>query len=396
MAIGAYGMNAFPALGPQFGRPVFPGGGVLVLAPLDPFYQIAHCVLALIAATFGAGLSRFCFSGATETRETVAADPDRPGIGSALRDQDPSPGAGPVRATRTGVAASARRGRWRHPVVILALGLAITGAIGGAAILTGSPRWEIAATGSTCWFLGLAIIGLARARQAQRTAWLAAVIFGWGAMILSFQTNITNGFWPYVQPAADSPLFATSEDFEGLSENRDPAFPWTTASLDPPSAEDAPILRALAVRGPIHLQKDTPLEEALELVRARTQSSQLPHGIPIHVDPISLQMAEQKLSSPVRINLDDVPLKTSLRLMLMPLGLDYIVRGRLLLVVTRRQAIELAVARRHAAVLAISNDPVQHVRRCLIALLAATIGTTVAPRVFRYAPDSDRASAEYS
>ena len=50
------------------------------------------------------------------------------------------------------------------------------------------------------------------------------------------------------------------------------------------------------------------------------------NGIPIYVDPKGLKDAEATLQSPIRLDLEGVPLKTTLRLMLKQIGLAYCVR----------------------------------------------------------------------
>ncbi|AMV36304.1 RNA polymerase sigma factor [Planctomyces sp. SH-PL62] len=54
--------------------------------------------------------------------------------------------------------------------------------------------------------------------------------------------------------------------------------------------------------------------------------------IPIYVDPVGLEEAGASLDSPVSIDLEDVPLKFSLRLMLKQIGLAYCVRDGVLII----------------------------------------------------------------
>ena len=55
-------------------------------------------------------------------------------------------------------------------------------------------------------------------------------------------------------------------------------------------------------------------------------------GIPIYVDPLGLQEAERSLNSTVTMDLEGVPLKTTLKLMLKQLGLAYTVKDGFLMV----------------------------------------------------------------
>jgi tetratricopeptide (TPR) repeat protein len=72
-------------------------------------------------------------------------------------------------------------------------------------------------------------------------------------------------------------------------------------------------------------ETDTPLGDALEYIRQATADENLINGIPIYVDEIGLQEAEQSLQSPIKINLDGIPLRTTLRLMLDQLDLTFTV-----------------------------------------------------------------------
>ncbi len=76
---------------------------------------------------------------------------------------------------------------------------------------------------------------------------------------------------------------------------------------------------------------DTPLDDVLKYIRSATaKPGQSP--IPIYVDPLGLQQAERSLNSRVIMDLEGVPLKTSLRLMLKQLGLAYCIRDGVLII----------------------------------------------------------------
>ncbi len=74
---------------------------------------------------------------------------------------------------------------------------------------------------------------------------------------------------------------------------------------------------------------DTPLEEVLEYVKNATKGPN-DNGIPIYVDPIGLNEADKTMASTVTLNLEGVPLKTTLKLLLKQLGLVYTVKDGLL------------------------------------------------------------------
>ena len=74
---------------------------------------------------------------------------------------------------------------------------------------------------------------------------------------------------------------------------------------------------------------ETPLEDVLKHVKEQTKDDK-GKGIPIYVDPIGIQNTEKTLQSPVTVDLEDVPLRTTLRLILAQLGMDYRVRDGML------------------------------------------------------------------
>jgi hypothetical protein len=74
---------------------------------------------------------------------------------------------------------------------------------------------------------------------------------------------------------------------------------------------------------------ETPLEDVLKYIKAATQGPN-DTGIPIYVDPVGLNEAEKTMTSPVMLDLEGVPLKTTLRLLLKQLGLTYTVKDGLL------------------------------------------------------------------
>ena len=67
----------------------------------------------------------------------------------------------------------------------------------------------------------------------------------------------------------------------------------------------------------------------LKYVKAMTQGPN-DNGLPIYVDPVGLNEAGKTMASPVTLDLEGVPLKTTLRLLLKQLGLTYTVKAGLL------------------------------------------------------------------
>jgi len=71
--------------------------------------------------------------------------------------------------------------------------------------------------------------------------------------------------------------------------------------------------------------KETPLDDILQYIKTATKAPGMPNGIPIYVDPVGLQEAEKSLTSTVTIDLEGVPLRRTLQLVLKQLGLHYLV-----------------------------------------------------------------------
>ena len=79
---------------------------------------------------------------------------------------------------------------------------------------------------------------------------------------------------------------------------------------------------------------ETPLDDVLKYIKQATKGPTYPEGIPIYVDPIGLQEAEKSLTSTVAIDLQQVPLRTSLSLLLRQLGLTYQVKDGVLKIIS--------------------------------------------------------------
>ena len=76
---------------------------------------------------------------------------------------------------------------------------------------------------------------------------------------------------------------------------------------------------------------DTPLEDVLKYVKRATQGPK-DTGIAIYLDPAGLQDAEKTEMSTVILDMEGVPLKTTLRLVLKQLGLAYCVRDGVIII----------------------------------------------------------------
>jgi len=106
---------------------------------------------------------------------------------------------------------------------------------------------------------------------------------------------------------------------------------------------DDPVSRAIIAKlggaTAMNFPNETPLEDVVKYVSQATQdeAAGLPTGIPIYVDPVGLQDADKTMASTVTFNMEGVPLKTALRLLLAQIGLTYHV-GEGLLTITSTSA----------------------------------------------------------
>ena len=128
------------------------------------------------------------------------------------------------------------------------------------------------------------------------------------------------------------------------------------------------IFSALERTVPMHFPEDTPIEDVVAHVKEATKSAD-GRVLPIYFDPIGLQEAERSTTSVVHLDLEGVPLKTTLLLCLKQLGLGYWVRDGVL-VITAEQSVS-----------PLYEDPFLVVGHCMLALLAAVVGGALAPLV---------------
>ena len=78
--------------------------------------------------------------------------------------------------------------------------------------------------------------------------------------------------------------------------------------------------------------EETPLEDIVKYIKQVTTSKTYP-GIPIYIDPLGLKDANVTVASTVRyMDLEGIPLKTTLRLMLKQVGLAYCIRDGVLII----------------------------------------------------------------
>ncbi len=79
---------------------------------------------------------------------------------------------------------------------------------------------------------------------------------------------------------------------------------------------------------------ETPLEDVLKYIKQATTTPNYA-GIPIYVDPLGLQEADKTMTSTVQLDLEGIPLRRTLQLMLQQIGLVYFVDDGLLVITSQ-------------------------------------------------------------
>jgi hypothetical protein len=131
----------------------------------------------------------------------------------------------------------------------------------------------------------------------------------------------------YAEGMADNePIGRPTGPDRGVFGPAAPGPPPTAAGEDPKTSL---ILTALEKVVPLHLKEAT-IEDAVKAIRKATAGPGLPEGISIYFNPRAFSFQGQKPT--VTLDLDDVKLKTALRLMLGQVGLAYAVKEGLLII----------------------------------------------------------------
>ncbi|HWE40278.1 MAG TPA: RNA polymerase sigma factor [Isosphaeraceae bacterium] len=114
---------------------------------------------------------------------------------------------------------------------------------------------------------------------------------------------------------------ATKDERSGAAEGGDGPLEYQ-GDKDPKSRA---ILSLLDEPIAMSFPKETPLKDVLKYIRSKSESKANPRGINIYVDPSAVDLNNHSidLDTPVTIDLEGVPLRRSLQLVLLPLGLSY-------------------------------------------------------------------------
>ena len=301
------------------------------------FFQIGHCLWALVAAVIGGFLATAVF------------------------------GAGSARPTETGGGAPApdrpRRLWWAWPSVFILSSLALTSAVAVFCAPLEPGIWAGATYLLTWWVFGLTALGSVFATGRRREFWLGATFLGVGFLFIIFNRPVFDYHDPQV--------FVPTARFLDVVR---PRFEILVAALaggpDSIAGKNARIRKALEQQVAMRFGDKTTLAEVLEFVQKATKG---PDGkvTPIYVDPIGLQEAEKRMDSLVQaMDLEGIALQTSLGISLKQLDLGFAVKDGLLLI-TAQGSVDLYTVP--------YDDPFQIVGHCLLALVAAGFGGVAAP-----------------
>jgi hypothetical protein len=235
-------------------------------------------------------------------------------------------------------------------ILLVALGLALS------SLLFPSEGAAAAVLLVTEAILAVAILAVVYRTQERRAFWLGFALFGWGYMALTWES-----WWGY---GADRPKMLTSMTLDQLDyylrhvPGQQAGF-WSLIRSVGSDARSQRILAKLEEPVAMSFANETPMEDVLMYIKAATTGPDY-SGIQIYIDPVALNEAGKTMRSAVKLDVEGVPLKTTLRLMLTQLGLDYVVEDGLLKI---------------GGVSTLSNSgPFRRMGHCYWALLAAFCG----------------------
>jgi hypothetical protein len=316
---GGFGGNA-PAAGPSAG---------------ESFSLIGHCLWTLVLAILGGTLSRVFFA-------VPASGSERAEIGS---DRENQPG----------------WKRWRRPAGVAVAGLALLAVLAAVRSRPAPGLWAGATFVLTCALIGLTALGAVLDRRRRGEIWLGATLFGAGYMILAF------GHDPIAYPwrlPTDQFLIALKPWFPRAAEG-------FFVSSDSVAAVNVRILKALDQPVPAHFPEGETLEDFIKRIQTATKDAD-GKVVPIYVDPIGLQEAEKTPQSVMYMDLECVPLKTTLGLCLKQLDLAYQIRDGVLLITS---------AESEEPQPPVYDDPFLITGHCMLTVIAAALGGVLAPLV---------------
>jgi hypothetical protein len=259
------------------------------------------------------------------------------------------------------------RSWWRRPALVGLVGCAavVTAALAGSWL---GPRIWAGVTFLLTWgLLGLALVGAVFGRGRRREAWIGAVTFGIGYLVLTFGPLAHSAPTHHLVNAVFRPNYPTAAG-ELLDDERTD------------DEESRRIREALEQPISIHFPDNTPGKEVLEHIKSAAKGS-VGKELLIYADRIELHTArvgvdltqasiDRENTPRVSIDRESIPATDALRLCLSPLGLTY-----------RVQAGSVRIIPDEYRPLPVYEDPVMIAGHSLLALIAAAVGGATAPIV---------------
>jgi RNA polymerase sigma factor (sigma-70 family) len=137
----------------------------------------------------------------------------------------------------------------------------------------------------------------------------------------------------------------------GIGGRMDPGLRATlTLNQNPADEKRNEAIRAILERPLVmNFPSDTPLGDVMKYIQDGTQDDKagFSRGLPIYLSPEGLDSADATMDSTVKIVLDGVPLRTTLRLVLRQLGLDYRIDGGIVMIADIDEIVLQDVKARH-------------------------------------------------
>ena len=314
-----------------------PGPGWVRGAHENPYLETGQCLLCLLAGLVGGTLAQAVFHGRQVDSHWVTSGKVRRRFG---------------------------------PVVLGTVALLVLAAVTVAGARKEPGLWA----GATILFvwgsLGLTAVGAVFGQPHRRAACLGATFFGTGYMLLvaglpfMLLTDVYRQVWPQ---------FTMNRLLNGLR-------PWlpTIVSEYPAGSEgiafaNARILRTLDQSIPMRFPQGKPLKDVLKYVVSETRGRD-GRELPVYLDPDSVEDQKKTLETSVEMDLDEVPLRTTLDLALGQASLSYTVKGGVLLLASAFDGPD--------HIPTATSDPYLAIGHSLLALLAAGLGGVLASFLF--------------
>jgi RNA polymerase sigma factor (sigma-70 family) len=162
-----------------------------------------------------------------------------------------------------------------------------------------------------------------------KAAGIVVLVLGTGAAVMAYQaTKVASRAQSKEHPAsskeAQGPSMASADVTDWVA-----GWPDLTTKPDNDPKTKA-IHKVLEEPLTMNFGTDTPLSDVIKYIKDATQRPEMPKGLIIYVDPAGLQDADKTIADTVVIELEDVPLKHTLALLLKQLTLRYVVKDGLL------------------------------------------------------------------